>query len=158
MNLSGLPCYSKQICSKGDKLLTEWTWDPETEILGESKPEMCASWSTLTDKWTVSLREKQSNYIKDIGKTNKQIYVNVLLCCDREGQQCHLSAGEKSVADQALLLQSQQKQQEVQERLQQCTLTWGLGSTADLAEGVLGLLGSGLMELKHTCTPVSLDA
>lgn len=83
------------------------------------------------------------------------MYVNRLLCCEGERQQCHLSAGEKSVADQALFLQSQQKQQEVQlqEKLLQCTLTWGLGSTAGLAEGGLGLLSPGLMELKHTCTP-----
>lgn len=94
---------------------------------------------------TVSLREKQSNYIKDIGKTNKQIYVNGLLCCEGERQQCHLSAGEKSVADQALVLQSQQRQQEVQfqDRLLQHTLTWGLRSTAGLAEGGLACLAQG---------------
>lgn len=31
MNLCGLPCCSKQICSKEDKLLTEWIWEPEME-------------------------------------------------------------------------------------------------------------------------------
>lgn len=56
--------------------------------------------------------------------------------------------------DQALLLQSQQKQQELQlapqqVRLLQCMLTWGLGSTARLAEGSLGRLSSVLIELKH---------
>lgn len=44
-------------------------WD--REILDESKPEVCAPRSTMMNKWTVSLREKQSNYIKDIGKTNR---------------------------------------------------------------------------------------
>lgn len=81
-------------------------------------------------------------------------YWHGLRCCKGEREQCHLSAGEKPVADQALLLQSQQNQQELQlallqERLLQCMLTWGLGSTAGLAEGGLGWLSSGLMELKH---------
>lgn len=60
----------------------------------------------------------------------------------------------KPAADQALLLQNQQMQQELQlapqeERLPQCKLTWGLGSTAGQAEGSLGWLSSVLMELKH---------
>ena len=65
-----------------------------------------------------------------------------------------LSAAEKPAADQALLLQSQQKQQALQlaprqEILLQSMLTWGLGSTTGLAEGSLGQLSSVLMELKH---------
>lgn len=88
-------------------------------------------------------KRKTEQLHKIIGKTNRLIYLNGLLCCEGGRQQCHLSAGEKPVAHQALLLQSQQKQQELQlalqqERLLQCTLTWGLGNTAGLAEGGLG--------------------
>lgn len=108
-------------------------------------------------------KKKQSNCIKDIGKTNRYVHLNGLLCCERERRQCRFCAGEKTVTDQALLLQSQQKQLELQlalqqERLLQSTPTWGLGSTAGLAEGGLGQLSSGLMGLKHTCPPGSLDA
>lgn len=53
--MCGLPCCSKQICSKWDKLLTEWTWDPETE----------KSLGKVNHKFVH--HEKQSNYIKDIG-------------------------------------------------------------------------------------------
>ena len=81
------------------------------------------------------------------------IYVSGFFCCEGERWKC-LSAAEKPAADQALLLQSQQKQQELQlapqqERLLQRMLTWGLGSAAGLAESSLGSLSSVLMELKH---------
>jgi len=81
------------------------------------------------------------------------MYLNGFFCCGRERRKC-LSADEKPAADQALLLQSQQKQQELQlapqqERLLQCVLTWGLGRTAGLAAGSLVRLSSVMMELKH---------